>query len=81
MRILIFMDGFMDLRIFLFCCSCYSIVGGILLVGGLYSVLWGKSKEAKIAPCGKVNTMDDENGHQKPQEEEITTTASIVEQV
>ena len=80
MRILIFMDGFMDLRIFLFCCSCYSIVGGILLVGGLYSVLWGKSKEAKIAPCGKVNAMDDENDHHKPQEEE-PTTASIVEQV
>ena len=65
------MDEFMGLRIFLFCCSCYSIVGGILLVGGLYSVLWGKSKEAKVAPCGKVNnTMDDENGHYKPQEEE-----------
>ncbi|PAN16808.1 hypothetical protein PAHAL_3G088000 [Panicum hallii] len=58
-----------------------SIVGGILLVGGLYSVLWGKSKEAKIASCGKVNAVDDDdNGHHKPQEEE-PTTASIVEQV
>jgi hypothetical protein len=75
------MNEFMDLRIFLLCCFCYSIVGGILLVGGLYSVLWGKSKEAKIASCGKVNAVDDDdNGHHKPQEEE-PTTASIVEQV
>ncbi|VAH37697.1 unnamed protein product [Triticum turgidum subsp. durum] len=28
-----------------------SILGGILLVGGLYSVLWGKSKEIRTAPC------------------------------
>ncbi|CAN6336044.1 unnamed protein product [Urochloa humidicola] len=61
-----------------------SIVGGILLVGGLYSVLWGKSKEIKNAHCGKVNTMDDaddDNCHHKPQEEEQPTSASIVEQV
>ncbi|WVZ95728.1 hypothetical protein U9M48_041457 [Paspalum notatum var. saurae] len=34
-----------------------SIVGGILLVAGLYSVLWGKSKEAsmQIAPCDNNN--------------------------
>jgi hypothetical protein len=25
--------------------SLFSVLGGILLVGGLYSVLWGKSKE------------------------------------
>ncbi|CAL4903333.1 unnamed protein product [Urochloa decumbens] len=61
-----------------------SVVGGILLVGGLYSVLWGKSKEIKNAPCGKVNTMDDaddDNCHHKPQEQEQPTSASIVEQV
>lgn len=23
----------------------YSVIGGILMVGGLYSVLWGKSRE------------------------------------
>ena len=36
-----------------------SIVGAILLVGGLYSVLWGKSKEAKIEPCKEVTKNDD----------------------
>ncbi|CAN6358215.1 unnamed protein product [Urochloa humidicola] len=28
-----------------------SILGGVLLVGGFYSVLWGKSKESKIDDC------------------------------
>ncbi|CAL5044652.1 unnamed protein product [Urochloa decumbens] len=28
-----------------------SIIGGILLSGGLYSMLWGKSKETKVEPC------------------------------
>ena len=36
-----------------------SIVGAILLVGGLYSVFWGKSKEAKIEPCKEVTKIDD----------------------
>ncbi|CAL5017442.1 unnamed protein product [Urochloa decumbens] len=31
-----------------------SIIGGILLCGGLYSVLWGKSKETNIALCSNV---------------------------
>jgi len=61
-----------------------SIVGGILLVGGLYSVLWGKSKETKVA-CGKVNSaaddVDEENNHHKPQEKVETTSASIVDHV
>ncbi|XP_051220710.1 WAT1-related protein At5g64700-like [Lolium perenne] len=35
-----------------------SILGGILLVGGLYSVLWGKSRENRIAPCGEMNVID-----------------------
>jgi len=48
--------------------SCYlsfygSIVGGILLVGGLYSVLWGKSKEANIDPCREVNRISDPQDH------------------
>ncbi|KAI5003281.1 hypothetical protein ZWY2020_030441 [Hordeum vulgare] len=34
-----------------------SILGGILLVGGLYSVLWGKSKENRVAPCGETNMI------------------------
>jgi hypothetical protein len=33
-------------------------LGGVLLVGGLYSVLWGKSKENRIAPCGEINAID-----------------------
>ncbi|KAM0849223.1 hypothetical protein ACQ4PT_053857 [Festuca glaucescens] len=36
-----------------------SILGGILLVGGLYSVLWGKSRENRIAPCGEMNVIDE----------------------
>ena len=40
-----------------------SIVGAILLVGGLYSVFWGKSKEAKIEPCKEVTkNYDPEDG-------------------
>lgn len=65
-----------------------SIVGGILLVGGLCSVLWGKSKETMVATCGKVNSAvedddadGDQNNHHKTQEEVETTSASIVDQV
>ena len=51
---------------------CGSIVGAVLLVGGLYSVLWGKSKEAKIEPCKEVtNKIDnpvDENIKQNYEE-------------
>ncbi|KAL6619836.1 hypothetical protein ACP70R_034975 [Stipagrostis hirtigluma subsp. patula] len=62
-----------------------SIVGGILLVGGLYSVLWGKGKETKITPCSEVNTLDsvqDEWNHKKPHEAhaEATSTA-VIDQV
>ncbi|KAL6868137.1 hypothetical protein ACP4OV_014982 [Aristida adscensionis] len=42
-----------------------SIIGGVLLVGGLYSVLWGKSKENKIVPS-EVNVIDSaEDEHQE----------------
>ncbi|OEL18461.1 WAT1-related protein [Dichanthelium oligosanthes] len=61
----------------IFCSSFF--LGEIVHLG---SVLWGKSKEAKIAPCSKVNTIDDaddENDHHKPQED--PKSASIVEQV
>jgi hypothetical protein len=41
-------------------------VGGILLVGGLYSVLWAKHKETQAVSCGQVNMTDcthDEDEH------------------
>ncbi|CAL4910749.1 unnamed protein product [Urochloa decumbens] len=48
-----------------------SIVGGILLVGGLYSVLWGKSKESKIEPCKEMTKIDDSQDEQKQKHLEI----------
>ncbi|CAN6358216.1 unnamed protein product [Urochloa humidicola] len=48
-----------------------SIIGGILLVGGLYSVLWGKSKEAKIEPCREVTKIDNAQDEQKQSHAEI----------
>ncbi|KAL6890190.1 hypothetical protein ACP4OV_008953 [Aristida adscensionis] len=36
-----------------------SILGGILMVGGLYSMLWGKIKENKITARNKVIIIDD----------------------
>ncbi|CAN6349450.1 unnamed protein product [Urochloa humidicola] len=48
-----------------------SIVGGILLVGGLYSVLWGKSKESKIEPCKEMTKIDDPQDEQKQKHLEI----------
>lgn len=32
---------------FLFTCPHYSIIGTVIIVGGLYLVLWGKNKEMK----------------------------------
>jgi hypothetical protein len=46
-----------------------SILGEILLIGGLYSVLWGKSKESEFASCNDMNRIDgaqDEQEHNKP---------------
>ncbi|CAL5097396.1 unnamed protein product [Urochloa decumbens] len=48
-----------------------SIVGGFLLVGGLYSVLWGKSKESKIEPSREVSKIDDPHDEQKQNHLEI----------
>lgn len=47
-----------------------SILGGILLVGGLYSVLWAKSKESMVEPCDEVNTLEDgqDESQKRPQE-------------
>ncbi|KAL6871569.1 hypothetical protein ACP4OV_014398 [Aristida adscensionis] len=50
-----------------------SILGGILLVGGLYSVLWAKSKETKIQPSIKVNATEgaeDVEEERKPEEKD-----------
>ncbi|KAL6877609.1 hypothetical protein ACP4OV_012824 [Aristida adscensionis] len=57
-----------------------SIVGGILLVGGLYSVLCGKSKESKITPCSRVDTIDgaQEHEHRKHQEEDKEESAEEI---
>ncbi|KAL6623017.1 hypothetical protein ACP70R_032896 [Stipagrostis hirtigluma subsp. patula] len=60
-----------------------SIVGGILLVGGLYSMLWGKSKESKNAPSSRVNTIDvaqDEHEHKNNQEKEEEDKEELAEE-
>uniref|UniRef100_K3ZUX4 WAT1-related protein n=1 Tax=Setaria italica TaxID=4555 RepID=K3ZUX4_SETIT len=43
-----------------------SILGGILLIGGLYSVLWAKSKETTIEPACSVESAQDSKEHMKP---------------
>ncbi|GJN07600.1 hypothetical protein PR202_ga25503 [Eleusine coracana subsp. coracana] len=51
-----------------------SILGGILLIGGLYSVLWAKRKEFMVEPSGEVNKVEDaldDKGHRKPQENRV----------
>ena len=54
-----------------FCWLC-STIGGILLVGGLYSVLWVKIKEQKmektssIAPAEKEIELKEEAASQSP---------------
>lgn len=48
-----------------------SILGGILLTGGLYSVLWAKSKENMTEPCSEANATDsaqDAKGEKTPAE-------------
>ncbi|CAL5075825.1 unnamed protein product [Urochloa decumbens] len=48
-----------------------SILGGILLTAGLYSVLWAKSKETIVEPCSEVNMTEsaqDEEEERKPEE-------------
>ncbi|KAM0899250.1 hypothetical protein ACQ4PT_021416 [Festuca glaucescens] len=55
-----------------------SILGGILLVGGLYSVLWGKSKEKenKITPVVPEERQSPGEGtavHEKHEQDELTS--------
>ena len=40
------------------CCGC-SIIGSVLLVAGLYNVLWGKSREEKQAAGGRDGSGGD----------------------
>ncbi|OEL23467.1 WAT1-related protein [Dichanthelium oligosanthes] len=69
-----------------------NILGGILLIGGLYSVLWAKCKEAVIEQCSEVNTpestqddkeqMEPEEKHNKGMEQhEEEISAHAVQQV
>jgi hypothetical protein len=44
-------------------------LGGLLLVGGLYSVLWGKSRENRIALCGEMNVIDGAEEERSAKEE------------
>ncbi|TVU13896.1 hypothetical protein EJB05_37329, partial [Eragrostis curvula] len=48
------------------------IIGGILLAGGLYSVLWGQSKETNMETCNievnVANTVQNEPERSKPEE-------------
>jgi hypothetical protein len=59
-----------------------SIMGGILLVAGLYSVLWGKSKECKLVPtCNEVNMIggceQDEQSYNKSGNHEVNEEINI----
>ncbi|KAF8690799.1 hypothetical protein HU200_041189 [Digitaria exilis] len=61
-----------------------SILGGILLIGGLYSVLWAKSKETVVEPCSEVDPIEreqEEKEHEKSEKHEEETTVNTVEQV
>ena len=55
-------------------------MGGVLLVGGLYGVLWGKNKECQAESCSQLNmTMDyaqDEEEHSKPNTVELEEATS-----
>jgi hypothetical protein len=61
-----------------FGCPCFcSILGGMLLVGGLYSVLWGKSNENenKITPVvpKERENQEERTVQEKHEEDELTS--------
>ena len=48
-----------------------SILGAILLIGGLYSVLWAKSKETKIEPSSLMNLVESAIGEEEQNKPEV----------
>ncbi|WVZ58651.1 hypothetical protein U9M48_008896 [Paspalum notatum var. saurae] len=72
----------------LFCSSFFlgeivhlgSIVGGILLVCGLYSVLWGKSMESRIAEINDITVGDVQDGKQHKNERQQEVAPDMKEQ-
>ncbi|CAL5065110.1 unnamed protein product [Urochloa decumbens] len=62
-----------------------SILGGILLIGGLYSLLWGKSKESTSdGSCSEINKIhgpQNEQEYNKPDSHEEAKSAVTGEQV
>jgi drug/metabolite transporter (DMT)-like permease len=69
------MSNPLGLLLTIFCSSFFlgevvhlgSLLGGALLVGGLYSVLWGKSKDQAVT---NNNGDGEENNKQQQQQEE-----------
>ncbi|TVU25172.1 hypothetical protein EJB05_27657, partial [Eragrostis curvula] len=57
------------------------IVGGLLLVGGLYSVLWGKNKEKKVALCNEAGRTEDEQNHIHAEEGKGDMEAAVEEEL
>lgn len=55
-----------------------SVLGGILLVGGLYSVLWAKSKENRAATCGEPIMINGVEEEKSADEEEKNTRSKQI---
>ena len=57
----------------LMCLICDSVLGALLLVGGLYFVLWGKTKEEQRARAAYYPNLDEEKACGELKVEESTT--------